>query len=129
MLPKIYIHNVNGEKKSLEDISKGHKNVVFYFWMVENNVHFRHITNRVNQLKENPNNKYTYIGISLRTDEKSWIDIVKSNNLDQKTQYRAEDLKKLNNVLIINGKLNRSIITDNGKIVDGFANIYGNYNK
>ncbi|WP_435313256.1 transaldolase [Cellulophaga fucicola] len=129
VLPKIYIHNVDGEKKSLEDISKAHKNVVFYFWMGENNVHFRHITNRVNQLKENPNNKYTYIGISLRTDEKNWKDIVKSNNLDQKTQYRAEDLKKLNNILIINGKLNRAVITDNGKIIDGFANIYGNYDK
>lgn len=127
VLPRIYVQNINGEEKTLKKISEQQKNVVFYFWMGENNVHFKNIINRVNNLKEKTNNKYTFVGVSLRTDKKNWENIVKANNLTKETQYRAEDLKKINNALIINGKLNRAIITKNGKISNGFANMYGQF--
>lgn len=126
-LPAISLEGFNGKEKTLKAISEDQKNVVFYFWMGENSKHFKNIINRVNTLKSNPNNKNTFIGISLRTDKQSWENIIKSNNLDQDTQYRAKNLKTINNALIINGKLNRAIVTKGGKIKNAFANMYGEF--
>tara|TARA_R110002049_G_scaffold69206_5_gene179262 strand:+ start:3999 stop:5396 length:1398 start_codon:yes stop_codon:yes gene_type:complete len=126
-VPAVWVVDFNGNQVSLAEISTTRKDVVFYFWMGEHNKHFKHIINRVNSLNNTKKNKYTYIGISLRTDEQKWKDVVTSNNLNTENQFRAAELKEINNALIINGKINRAVVTSNGNITNAFADIYSSF--
>ncbi len=126
-LPNIMINDFYGEKISLSEISNSKKNVVFYFWIGEYKNHFKYMIDRVKKLNSSAKNKYTYIGINLRTDEKKWKDIIIANKLNKENQFRASNIKEINNTLIINGRINKAIITDNGKVVNAFSNMYSSF--
>ncbi len=119
-LPVVSIENTN---LTLQEIAKD-KKVIFYFWSDNNKKQYQDIFKRVADLqKRKPD--HTLIGINIKTEFEDWAGIVKSSQLDPNTQYHTNDYKELTETLVIY-PMNKSIITDNAVIVDGFANIYNN---
>ena len=124
-LPQVYLLNGQGNRIPLQEIAEKEMNTVFYFWSGTQKQHFENITKRVSQLQETMP-EYTFVGINCNTDMARWQDIVIKNNLDPERQYRTDDFENLKNTLVIGG-LNKGIIIKNGHIVNGFADLYRNF--
>lgn len=120
-LPHVFVIDSDGKKVSLQDISKN-KKIVFYFWSGSEKKHFNEVLKRVNSLSAKSSD-YKLVGINIRTEEKNWKGIVQSSDLDPSTQYRSDNLEELNRALILY-PFNKCIITDNGKIVNAFSDIF-----
>lgn len=121
-IPDVAVYDLDGNTISLQDIA-GNKKTVFYFWSGSNRNHFEHIKRRVVKLTaEKP--EYRFVGINIRTPETVWKGLLETSNLDQQMQYHATDFDALTKSLVID-RLNKCIITDNGRIVNAFADVYG----
>ncbi|MGB5646601.1 TlpA family protein disulfide reductase [Muriicola sp.] len=120
-LPDFTLYTYNGDEVKLNDLeNKGP--VVFYFWSGSEPGHFKNITKRVTELKqEHP--EYHFIGINLRTDHSKWKGMVDTNKLEHSEQFWTNNYEKAVQTLIIYNP-NKTIIARNGVIVDAFANIY-----
>ena len=122
-IPNLPVVSIDNTNLTLQDIAKD-KKVIFYFWSDNNKKQYQDIFKRVADLqKRKPD--HTLIGINIKTEFEDWAGIVKTSNLDPKTQYHTNDFKELTETLVIY-PMNKSIITDDAVIVDGFANIYNN---
>jgi hypothetical protein len=120
-IPNVEVINLDGKKMSLQQISEN-KKVVFYFWSSTYKKHFNDISKRVLHLsKQKP--EYTFVGISVQTNDDEWKGLVETAGLDSTNQYKTENFDTLNKALIIY-PMNKCIITDNALIVDAFANMY-----
>lgn len=121
-IPDVAVYDLDGNTISLPDIA-GKKKTVFYFWSGSNRNHFEHIKRRVAKLTaEKP--EYRFVGINIRTPETVWKGLLETSDLDQQMQYHATDFDALTKSLVID-RLNKCIITDNGRIVNAFADVYG----
>ena len=121
-IPNVAVYDLDGNTISLPDIA-GKKKTVFYFWSGSNRNHFEHIKRRVAKLTaEKP--EYRFVGINIRTPETIWKGLLETSDLNQQTQYHATDFDALTKSLVID-RLNKCIITDNGRIVNAFADVYG----
>ncbi len=121
-IPDVAVYDLDGNTISLQDIA-GKKKTVFYFWSGSNRNHFEHIKRRVAKLTaEKP--EYRFVGINIRTPETVWKGLLETSDLNQQTQYHATDFDALTKSLVID-RLNKCIITDNGRIVNAFADVYG----
>jgi len=120
-LPEVFVFDSVGKKVSLREISR-HKKTVFYFWSGSEKKHFNEIIKRVNSLASKKPD-YDLVGINIKTEEAKWKGMVRSSNLDPSMQYRSDNLEEINRALIIY-PINKCIITDNGKIVNGFSDIF-----
>src|SRR5690606_1151669 len=124
-LPQVYVLDNGGHRIPLQEIADKEKNIVFYFWSGTQKQHFENITKRVAQLqKSNPG--LTFIGINCNTDMARWQTILTNSNLNSERQFRTNDFENLKNTLVIGG-LNKGIITKDGHIVDGFADLYRDF--
>lgn len=124
-LPQVYVMDNNGHSIPLQEIAEKERNTVFYFWSGTQKQHFENITRRVSNLqKTRP--EYAFIGINCNTDMARWQTILINNNLNPERQFRTDDFENLRNTLVIGG-LNKGIITKDGYIVDGFADLYRNF--
>lgn len=123
-IPDVKVFNFGGEVVSIRNIAQQRKGkTIFYFWSGIDRRHFENIKNRVLQLStEKP--EYSYVGINIKTDEVNWRALVKNSGLDTLNQFRSNDFDALTKSLIVY-PLNKCIITEDGNIVDAFANIYG----
>ncbi|SDE25695.1 hypothetical protein SAMN05421636_104131 [Pricia antarctica] len=120
-IPDVAVYDLDGNTISLRDIA-GKKKTVFYFWSGSNRNHFEHIKRRVAKLTaENPENRF--VGINIRTPETVWKGLLETSDLDQHMQYRATDFDALTKSLVID-RLNKCIITEDGRIVNAFADVY-----
>ena len=123
-LPNVYVHDFEGNKHSLKDVA-ANRNVVFYFWSGSERGHFNNISRRVSELKKK-HPEYTFIGISLRTDQGRWKTLLEANNLNKEEQFWTDDYEQVARTLIVYDP-NKSIIAKNGVIVDAFANVYRSF--
>ncbi|WP_373517981.1 TlpA family protein disulfide reductase [Pricia sp.] len=120
-IPNVAVSDSDGNTIFLHDIA-GNKKTVFYFWSGTNRDHFEHIKRRVAKLSaEKP--EYRFVGINIKTPEPVWKGLLEISDLDKEMQYHATDFDALTKSLVID-RLNKCIITDNGRIVDAFADVY-----
>ena len=124
-LPQVYVLDNTGQKIALQEIAEKERNTVFYFWSGTQKRHFDNITKRVLQLQET-RPEYTFVGINCNTDIARWQAMLINNNLNLERQFRTDDFENLKNTLVIGG-LNKGIITKDGYIVDGFADLYRSF--
>lgn len=124
-LPQVYVMDNSGQRIPLQEIAEREKNTVFYFWSGTQKRHFENISRRVSKLqKTRP--EYTFVGINCNTEMTRWQNLLISNNLNPEWQFRTDNFESLKNTLVIGG-LNKGIITKDGYIVDGFADLYRNF--
>ncbi|PXX23510.1 transaldolase [Arenibacter sp. ARW7G5Y1] len=124
-LPNISVFNTDGTLVTLQEIAEKEKNTVFYFWSGTQRSNFENVLRRVAQLSKN-RPEFTFIGINCNTDALRWQSLLSTNQLDTEKQFRTDDFENLKNALVIGG-LNKGIITKNGLIVDGFADLYSSF--
>ncbi|MDT7830319.1 transaldolase [Pricia sp. S334] len=123
-IPDVTVSDRDGNIISLPEIA-GNNKTVFYFWSGTNRSHFDYMNQRISLLVDK-NPDYRFVGINIRTPESVWKGLLETTDLDQEMQYRATDFGTLTKSLVIN-RLNKCIITDNGLIVDAFADVYGSF--
>ncbi len=124
-IPNIFVYDALGQKVGLQEISKKYKNTVYYFWTGTQRMHFDNMARRIKELSlARPD--YTFVGINFNTDLARWKVILEQNQLDKDTQFRSDNFQELTNALIIY-PMNKGIITEDGRIVDAFANIYASF--
>ena len=119
-IPNVLVTNIEGEKVSLQDISKD-KKVIFYFWTGTDKSHFKNILKKVKSLSDDKEDS-TFVGINIKTDENIWRGMVDSYGLDIENQYKADNFEEITKALMIN-HLNRAVITEDGTIVNAFSDI------
>jgi hypothetical protein len=123
-LPEFLVYDSEGNKVSLKDIGKDRK-VVFYFWSAPEKRHFTNMIKRINLLKEKYP-EYTFIGINLKTEHSRWNNMLEVSQLDKSEQFWTENFDEVAHTLIVYDR-NRSIIANDGIIVDAFANVYTSF--
>ncbi len=123
-IPSVKLFNSEGEETNITTIAEK-QNVVFYFWTGTQRKHFEDVTNQATTLSAKyPDRKF--IGINFRTDAKQWKSMIEAKKLDLSTQFRSDDFEALYNALIISYG-NKSIICEDGLVVDAFADIYTSF--
>jgi len=110
-IPNLKVYNSNASEILLKDISK-RKKTVFYFWSRNNKRHFKRITKRAKYLSSKKPG-YDFIGINLNTDETTWKEMIKSQDLDETKQYRAINSDKLRQELILNVPIKCIVTNEN----------------
>ncbi|MFK7812457.1 MAG: peroxiredoxin family protein [Maribacter sp.] len=121
IIPNVQVIDTNGNKVSLQEISKN-KKVVFYFWTGANKRYFKDINRRVSQLSL-VKKEYTFVGINYNTDESTWKGMVEQGKLNPANQYKSENFEALTKALVIY-PLNKCIITEDAKIVNAFTTMW-----
>lgn len=119
-IPNLMVQNSDGRFVGLNDISKD-KKVIIYFWSAKHENHFKNVQARLNSIaSQYP--EHTFIGINRGTDYNQWQSMMELYQLNRANQYRSEDYEMLKTSLVID-HMNKSIIIENGRIVNGFADI------
>lgn len=119
-IPNLMVQNSDGRSIGLNDISKD-KKVIFYFWSAKHENHFKNVQARLKSIaSQYP--EHTFIGINRSTDYNQWQSMMELYQLNRANQYRSEDYEMLKTSLVID-HMNKSIIIENGRIVNGFADI------
>ena len=122
-IPEVILRDMQGNEVSLRNITQKNKEkTVLYFWTGTNRRHFDNIKNEVAKLSASKT-KYSFVGINIKTEEKTWKALVQNSGLDTLHQYWAKDFDTLTKALVV-FPLNKCIITEKDEIVDAFANIY-----
>lgn len=123
-IPTLHLVTNTGDKISLtSDHYK--KNTVFYFWNYHQRNHLSNILTRIGQLKSKYPD-FDYIGINVNNNQTQWLQNVATikDHQDAQNQYRTDNVEELLSTLVIKN-LNKVIVVDKeGKIAEGFANIY-----
>lgn len=123
-LPTVDVLDFEGKPVTLNSLALKGK-TAFYFWSNTRKKHFNDVIKKVNALsKSNP--EYTFIGINVKTDEETFKELVISNQLDRTKQFRAPNFEALAKLLIIDA-MDKSILVENGKITNGFGNLYHSF--
>ena len=122
ILPEINLQNSNLDTVSSNTLFKD-KNTLIYFWSQTQMNHYGRAIKVVNKIKEiKPN--YQFIGVSLQPLNQLAIDVSKMMNQEIKNQYSIIDFENASKKWIIS-LLNKAIITDSeGKIINGFGNLF-----
>jgi len=122
-LPALHVWNTEGQQVLLSDITPGDqkKEVVFYFWSGPEPRHLKYISEKVRILEER-HPDLRFVGICLRTEKEQWDNLLGVYGLDPKWQYWADDFEKFAHTLVVYHPY-KSIISKDGLIVDGFANL------
>ncbi|WP_297702601.1 transaldolase [uncultured Eudoraea sp.] len=123
-IPELMVFDSEGNKVSIKDLGKDRK-VVFYFWSAPEKRHFTNMIKRIDLLKDKYP-EYTFIGLNVRTEHGRWNNMLEVAQLDKSEQFWTENFEKVANTLIIYDA-NRGIITNDGIIVDAFANVYTSF--
>jgi len=123
-LPELMVFDSEGNKVSITDIGKD-KKVVFYFWSAPEKRHFTNIINQINLLKEKYPD-YSFVGLNLRTEKSRWNNMLEVEHLDKSEQFWTENFEDVAHKLIVYDP-NRGIITNDGIIVNAFANVYTSF--
>ena len=119
-IPNLMLQNSDGRSVGLNDISKD-KKVIIYFWSAKHENHFKNVQARLNSIaSQYP--EHTFIGINRGTDYNQWQSMIELYQLNRANQYRSEDYEMLKTSLVID-HMNKSLIIENGRIVNGFADI------
>lgn len=119
-MPDLMVENPEGELQSLQEIS-AEGPVVFYFWSGPQQHHLANITQRVRALNKEYKN-HRFVGICLRTEKDRWKSMLSTYGLGTDNQYWAEDFEDFAHTLVVYDPY-KSIVAENGKIVNGFANL------
>lgn len=120
-VPDLYVASIKNDTISLRDIAKNGR-TIFYFWSGVDKRHFDNIKTRIAKLsKSKPN--YKFVGINMKTTETTWKGMLDNSGLDTSLQFRATDSDELTKALTIYHE-NKCVITQDGRIVDAFSNIY-----
>ncbi|MBT8204566.1 MAG: transaldolase [Eudoraea sp.] len=123
-LPELVLYSAEEKPVALSELSNG-KKTVFYFWSGSEMGHFRNINKRIGKLSvQYPD--HNFIGINLRTDMARWQSLLETFGLDKSKQYWADDFDRVTHTLII-ADPNKSIVAQDGIILDAFANVYRSF--
>lgn len=113
--------NADGKKIGLVDINGG-KLTVYYFWALYQANHFRYITQKVNALKEKYP-KVHFVGVNKDLTQVEWLEALNQYHMDSDNQFRIENYDSVSKQLMINSMNKVMIISNDGTIIDAFANI------
>lgn len=123
-IPSLQLISANGQALSIS--SDTYKtNTVFYFWNYHQRNHLSNVLTRIHNLK----NKYPdfdYIGINVNDNQEQWLQNIATikDGEDAENQYRTQNVDELLSNLVIKNLNKIIIVNKDGKIVEGFANIY-----
>jgi hypothetical protein len=122
-LPQLKVVNLLGQEVVLTDINPEPEKQaqVFYFWSGREPRHLDNLTVRIADLqRKHP--EYSFIGIALRTEPEQWKNLIGQKGLNPNLQYRATEFERFAHSLVIYHPY-KSILSKDGKVIDGFANI------
>jgi hypothetical protein len=95
--------------------------VVFYFWSGPEPRHLVNITRRIHALSQkHPDTRF--VGICLRTSRDRWKTLLGNHGLKAEDQFWTGDFQNFAHTLVVYHPF-KSILTQDGRIVDGFANL------
>ncbi|HSR60937.1 MAG TPA: hypothetical protein VLL47_09290 [Robiginitalea sp.] len=122
-MPALQVLNTDDQPVLLGDIrpERDQSEVVFYFWSGPEPKHLKSISEKVSMLEER-HPELRFVGICLRTDKEQWKNLIGEYGLDPQWQYWAEDFESFAHTLVVYHPY-KSIVTRNGLIIDGFANL------
>lgn len=119
-VPDLVVESAEGDTLSLRNIaSEG--SVVFYFWSGPQQHHLANITRRVQTLQDKYQ-AHRFVGICLNTDRERWKSMLKTYQLKEADQFWTGDFENFAQTLVVFNTY-KSILAEDGKIVDGFANL------
>ncbi|MBL7473597.1 TlpA family protein disulfide reductase [Robertkochia sediminum] len=120
--PALELFDSNGQKHLL-DASWFDQKTVFYLWSSDQKMHAKKTLKHIEALKTKYPS-YKFIGINLDTDHEQWKTTLQQMNVEDATQLRAPDMKYMTKHLAYL-RFNRMLVVDqNGKVIEGFGNIY-----
>jgi hypothetical protein len=119
-IPNLKVENAEGDPITLREIASEGP-VVFYFWSGPQQQHLANITRQVQKLRKD-HESYRFIGICLRTDRGRWKSMLNTYSLNAEDQFWAPDYEEFAHTLVVYHPY-KSILTRDGKIVNGFANL------
>lgn len=126
-LPELPLESLDGQAVMLNAIPAKNEKVVFYFWSGPQIKHLQNIRQRIHQLESSETYKgCRFVGICLRTEQGRWKELVDQYSLDPDTQFWAEDFDTFAHTLIVYHPF-KSIIVQDGKIENGFANLNASF--
>lgn len=115
--PTIEVFNMSDENHTINDISKDHNSVV-YFWP-KGQRQIEYLAKRIKYLeKKHPD--LIFIGIDAKNVDYNWKSYVKANKFNQNKQFRLNKKSELNDWIQID--YSRAILVDkNGIVKNGFT--------
>ena len=120
-LPEILIQNSSLDTVSSESLFD--KKTVIYFWSQSQMNHYRKTLKMLEEVKINKPN-YRFVGISIQPLNTMALEANKMLNQDNKNQFAIINFENASKKWIIT-LLNKAIVIDkNGKIINGFGNIF-----
>ncbi|HCD23336.1 MAG TPA: hypothetical protein DEQ44_05255, partial [Flavobacteriaceae bacterium] len=109
-----------GKLTNLRKLTEDRK-VVIYFWSTKYEGMLYRIQQKVAELQKKwP--EYQFIGISPDQDAVHWSATIQEYDMQPQLQYRSINPEDLQNRLIWDNAF-KSVVLENGKIVNGFANL------
>ncbi|MFZ9672869.1 MAG: TlpA family protein disulfide reductase [Flavobacteriaceae bacterium] len=109
-----------GKLTNLRKLTEDRK-VVIYFWSTKYEGMLYRIQQKVAELQKKwP--EYQFIGISPDQDATHWSATIQEYDMQPELQYRSINPEDLQNRLIWDNAF-KSVVLENGKIVNGFANL------
>ena len=120
-LPEILIQNSSLDTVSSESLFD--KKTVIYFWSQSQMNHYRKTLKILEEVKMNKPN-YRFVGISIQPLNTMALQANMMLNKDNKNQFAIINFENASKKWIIT-LLNKAIVIDkNGKIINGFGNIF-----
>ena len=119
-VPDLVVESAAGDTLSLRNIASD-GSVVFYFWSGPQQHHLANITRRVQSLQDKYQ-AHRFVGICLNTDRERWKSMLKTYQLKESDQFWTGDFENFAQTLVVFNTY-KSILAEDGKIVDGFANL------
>lgn len=121
-LPDIELTDIQGEKKSIKSLVKGHM-CIFYFWSAHNE-YAKYLHLRVEQLRENfPN--VDFVGVEIGSDYERWLYVVSDTKLIGTQQYYIASYQNKSNRDLISYNVNKALVVNKkGLIKESFVDVF-----
>lgn len=121
-LPDLLLRDTGNKEVHLRDLVEGEGHTVIYFWTASQKMHFNNVGKQIEKLKEKyPDHRF--VGINLRTSFPQWTLLLEEYGMDGESQFFGENFKEIQTTMVLDG-LNKCVLTKDGLVVDGFANIF-----
>ena len=120
-LPKVSLVDSQGKTVSSDTIFN--KKSVVFFWTENADSHLVSVHKKALEFHKN-HPDYEFIAINIDEDQSKWKTILANHNFGFVKEYQAKDFQELKEKWVIT-KLHRTMIIDkNGKIQNGFVNLF-----
>lgn len=120
-LPEVTLIDRNGKQISSNSIFN--KKSVVFFWTESMNSHLKLVHKKALDYL-GKHNKYNFIAINIDDDTSTWLNSLEKYSFGKIQEFKAANFEELKDKWVIT-KLHRTLIIDeNGKIENGFVNLF-----